>query len=322
MEPLVSIIVPVYNAAQYLEKTLVNLLKQTYQNREILVIDDSSTDNSYDICKRFERFGIKVFRQPNQGAAAARNFGLKYSKGEYIQFMDADDLLTDNKIEMQVSSLENCDNKVSVCNFVQFESEPDFSCSPDISNQRNFIFSSDDPADFLVNLWGGYGIDGFIQTNCWLTPKRLIDNVCGWRNYRCPDDDGEFFTRVLLQSKGIVHTKGCMVYYRMTKHGNQLSGSKEKHLVKNALLTIDLKYKYLSAYRNDKHFKIAMAKQYLYYAVYNYPQNLLLSKIAERRYKMMKSPVESPPIGGKIFNFFAYVFGWKVARRLRYLLKK
>ncbi len=88
-----SIIVPVYNAEEFLEKCLMSLKNQTLKDIEILLVDDGSTDNSYEICKSFEASDsrIRVFKQENSGQSAARNRALSVSKGEYIAFTDSDD---------------------------------------------------------------------------------------------------------------------------------------------------------------------------------------------------------------------------------------
>lgn len=322
MTPLVSIIIPVYNSSAFLQKSLESILQQTYPNLEIIVIDDESTDSSYSIAKQFESKGVKVLQQQNAGAAVARNTGLANATGFYIQFMDADDYLSPNKIEEQVKALEVNAGSVAVCNYIQFVNEEDLDNKKDISYQDQFIFSSDNPAEFLINLWGGNGLDGFVQTNCWLTPKSLVDEVQGWRNYRSVDDDGEFFARLLLKSRGIVHTKNCIVYYRHSKNEVHLSGNKNFHLLKNMLLTIDLKYAYLSNYINNPNCRIAFAKQYFYYAVYNYPENKTLSKIAEKRFRQLDIKVTTPMLGGKVFMMLDKLFGWKVARKIRYYLKE
>ncbi|HVZ97187.1 MAG TPA: glycosyltransferase family A protein, partial [Chitinophagaceae bacterium] len=180
-----SIIIPVYNSERYLAKTLESILEQTYPNKEIIVIDDSSTDNSFTIAKSFEAKGIKVLRQKNAGAAVARNTGLASATGDYIQFLDADDYLSNDKIEKQVMALDGATDKVAVCNYVSFTNDKELEKKITPPDQSSYIFSSDDPVSFLLNLWGSNGESEFIQTNCWLVPHPLIKKAGPWRNYRC-----------------------------------------------------------------------------------------------------------------------------------------
>ena len=91
----VSVIVPVYNAQDYLEQCIVSILEQTLQEIEVICVDDSSTDRSLEILKKYEKEDsrMRVLTQPNSGAGAARNRGLSQASGEYLSFLDADDFL-------------------------------------------------------------------------------------------------------------------------------------------------------------------------------------------------------------------------------------
>ena len=102
--PLVTIIVPVYNSEKYLEQCIQNLLNQTYQNLQIILVNDGSTDRSLEICKKSNDERVAVYTKPNGGASSARNLGLTHRKGEYILFADSDDYLKDNAVETLVST--------------------------------------------------------------------------------------------------------------------------------------------------------------------------------------------------------------------------
>ena len=95
---LISIIVPIYNSENYIKKCLDSILAQTYSNLEVILIDDGSTDNSYNICKDYQKKDnrIVLLQQKNAGVSRARNHGLEVAKGEYIGFVDSDDLLDEN----------------------------------------------------------------------------------------------------------------------------------------------------------------------------------------------------------------------------------
>lgn len=101
MEPLVSVIVPVYNVAPYLRESLDSLINQTYRNLEIIIIDDGSKDGSEVICDEYQHRDsrIRLFRQENKGLSAARNVGLDHMKGEVVAFLDPDDVMHPDMIE-------------------------------------------------------------------------------------------------------------------------------------------------------------------------------------------------------------------------------
>jgi len=99
--PLVSVIIPVYNAELYLEESIRSALEQTYRPFEILVVDDGSTDGSGSIARKFKEQIIYIY-QSNQGVAAARNQGINKSSGKFLTFLDADDLWKPKKLSIQM----------------------------------------------------------------------------------------------------------------------------------------------------------------------------------------------------------------------------
>ena len=115
--PKISIIIPVYNAEQYLEECLLSISQQTFTDFEILAINDGSTDRSLEILKKYQEKEprLKVFSQVNKGVSAARNLGLDNAKGDYITFVDADDWLHPETIEkyIEIAEKENSDIVIS-----------------------------------------------------------------------------------------------------------------------------------------------------------------------------------------------------------------
>ncbi|RNI32178.1 glycosyltransferase family 2 protein [Hanamia caeni] len=319
--PLVSIIIPVYNAEHYLSDCIESLLQQTYLNKEIVIVDDSSTDESYLVAKKFESEIVKVCKQTNSGAAVARNTGLEHAKGDYIQFIDVDDFLSADKIEKQVAALEGEINKVAVCDYINFFDGQDLKLLK-ATDQSSFIYSSDNPVEFLLNMLGANGESNFIQTNSWLVPRTVIDKSGRWRNYRSVDDDGEFFTRVLLASDGIIYVPDIYNYYRRSYNENKLSSNTKRKYLQNALMTIDLKYLYISRFASGEKVRMAFARQYLDFAVYNYQHQRILSKIAYKKYKALQYNVPTPMLGGRLVEFCARILGWRFVVKAKYYLSE
>ena len=118
-DSLVSVIVPVYNTAKYLPSCLDSILNQTYQNLEIIIIDDGSTDHSPSIIKSYipKDPRIKVITQKNQGLSAARNSGLKKATGQYITFVDSDDTIDPNMLQSMVDALQKHHADIAACSF-------------------------------------------------------------------------------------------------------------------------------------------------------------------------------------------------------------
>ncbi|WP_242919045.1 glycosyltransferase family 2 protein [Pontibacter liquoris] len=320
--PIVSVIIPVYNSQHILSDSIKSVLSQTYSNIELIIVDDSSTDQSYAIAKAFESDRCRIIRQKNAGAAAARNTGLANATGKYIQFLDVDDFLSEDKIEKQVEALKRQPNKVAVCDHIDFFNEEELLNKSRKVDQSSYIYSTDYPANFLINLYGGYGKPHFIQTNSWLVPRHLIDKAGGWRNYRCPDDDGEFFTRVVLASEGVLHVPGVYNYYRRSLREASLSQKTGKNYLQNTLLTIDLKHSYLLKKTNTSELRKAIATQYLNFAVSSYPKHRVLSKIALRRYNALDTNAALPTLGGGLIEVIKHTLGWKAARLVKYYLRE
>lgn len=114
--PLVSVVIPAYNAEAFIQKTLTSVLSQTYKNLEVLVIDDGSTDRTVEIVEAMMESDrrIHLFQQPNSGVAAARNLGIKHAKGEFIAPLDADDIWYPQNIEKQVQCFLESDATVGL----------------------------------------------------------------------------------------------------------------------------------------------------------------------------------------------------------------
>ena len=123
--PLVSVIVPIYNVEQYLRRCIDSILSQTYNNFELILVDDGSPDNCGKICDEYAKKHpqIKVIHQNNQGLSAARNNAVPKAKGEYITFIDSDDFVTIDYLQYLVSLIQKYDAQISVGGFVyQYES--------------------------------------------------------------------------------------------------------------------------------------------------------------------------------------------------------
>src|SRR5437879_2415470 len=107
----VSILIPAFNAEQWISDTIDSALAQTWPNKEIIVIDDGSSDKTLSLAQKFAPAGVSVISQANEGAAAARNKAFSRSHGDYIQWLDADDLLAPDKIARQMEAVEQCQSQ-------------------------------------------------------------------------------------------------------------------------------------------------------------------------------------------------------------------
>ena len=322
-DPLVSIIIPVYNAATYIEKTIYSALNQTWPNKEIIVIDDGSTDTSIAIVRQFKNECITIYTQQKQGACKARNKGLREAKGEFIQFLDADDLLSPNKIANQIKLLLQNPNKIALCSTVHFfDNQNPYEAIP-AAYEDSFLFDTDRPAEFLTNLYGGDTNHGsMVQTNAWLTPASVIKKAGYWSEFYLPDEDGDFFCRVVLASKGIVYAGNCFNYYRKYNHNQNLSAVKTKESLTGKFESFLLKKQHLLSATNNAIAKKALAHSAMDLAVAAFTVDKTLSNQILNVIEELGGTDSVPVLGGKEIELIKKIFGWKTALKLQYYNKK
>src|SRR5205085_572310 len=207
MKDLVSILIPSYNSERWIAETLESALAQTWKYTEIIVVDDGSTDASFEIATRFESSNVKIIRQRNKGASAARNTALKQAQGDFIQYLDADDILDTNKIEIQINRLSSEPSEtIAAGAWGRFYDVPQ-----NAHFMREDVWMSLSPVEWIVTSWLG---GGMMPCHAWLTPRSVADKAGFWDETLCLNDDGEYFTRVLLNSSGVSFCEGAQVYYR------------------------------------------------------------------------------------------------------------
>jgi glycosyltransferase involved in cell wall biosynthesis len=120
--PLVSVIIPLYNQKEFVGEAISSVLNQSYSNIEVIVVNDGSTDNPSEMLKQFKK-DIKLINQKNKGLAAARNSGIRQSRGEYIQLLDADDFLDKDKVRFQLDFNQSRGSNISYCEISSYDND-------------------------------------------------------------------------------------------------------------------------------------------------------------------------------------------------------
>ena len=233
---LVSIIIPTFNRADLIISTLESVKNQTYDNWECLIIDDNSTDATFDRVAKFtnndSRFKfIKKASEFKSGASVSRNIGLTLSSGKFIQFLDSDDILAENKIEQQLNILLLNDKfSIVVCKWELFDDTIE---EIKVFKQKSDYMSFEKPLDYF-NLIGQHG--GFYPPESFLVSKELINFSGYWNENITLNDDGEFFFRLLSNSKQIIFCDQTHVYHRRSKlNGDNLSLLNNKSKAKDLI---------------------------------------------------------------------------------------
>ncbi|WP_034890974.1 glycosyltransferase family 2 protein [Gillisia sp. Hel_I_29] len=208
MTPLVSIIIPVFNAENYIKATIESCLQQSYTNLEIILVNDGSSDSSETIIESFKDHRIQYYALRNNGPCYARNFGIKKADGALFQFLDADDILGEDKLQKQVAQyLEYGENYVYsgvMGNIIENQKalETDF----------EFYYTHLKVASYFRAMFSNFG--KYYTTGIWLVPKKLIEKTHGWDQGVLLNNDGEYFSRLILLSKGVIFCPGSIFYYR------------------------------------------------------------------------------------------------------------
>ncbi len=215
-QPLVSVIIPCYNAEKYILQTLASVFAQSYENYEIIVIDDGSTDTSYQLLQGIQHEKLRIFTQNNQGPSAARNHGMALANGKYLQFLDSDDLLLPEKIAKQVLILETTQADVAYGNWFKFETN---------SADEEIITET-----ITKQIEGRAEIAAFISFWCppavLLYSKKIVDKIGIW-NMKLPIiQDARFLLDAVLQGGKFVYSDDFVAKYRVHQSGSVSTKSK------------------------------------------------------------------------------------------------
>jgi glycosyltransferase involved in cell wall biosynthesis len=219
MKPLVSVLIPAFNAQKFIAGTLASALAQTWPRTEIIVVDDGSTDQTLATAKRAAPEHVKIVSQEHQGAAAARNHALRLSQGEYVQWLDADDLLAPDKIERQLSTPDLRPRTLLSCawgTFICRRSRARF--------VPTALWNDLSPLEWLLRKMEQ---NVHMQTATWLVSRELTEAAGPWNAGLSVDDDGEYFCRVLLQAERVRFVPEATVFYRMVRDSLSYIGSSE-----------------------------------------------------------------------------------------------
>lgn len=305
MNSLVSVIIPNYNRALYISDCIQSVYDQIHRPIELIVVDDGSTDNSIQIITNCQNklsnhtdFKIIILKQKNAGAPVARNHGFRKSKGEYIQFLDSDDLLLPHKIASQINA---------------------FSETIDVVYSRAQFFN-EVPNNLMDKYWGripkGNSSDYFEfpwQTMCALYKKTILDAFGVWQEDLSFSDDWEFSMRYKIKSKVEFLDETSSLYrdHRGDRVGNNLSIKKI-----NSLTSVLMTTYALSKENNliDNYLK----KRYFSRLIYCFMQSGALGG-REEKIKVWRTLVEINRLkailliplifaGKSVFKFFLKVF--------------
>ena len=313
--PLVSICIPSFNSEKYIVETLTSLFNQTYQHIEIIVVDDGSTDNTVNKLASIKDSRFTFTVQQNKGASSARNKAYSLSTGEYIKFMDADDLINPDFINAQLNKILHHPGCIASAKWGRFYHNDisTFKLSPEK------IWKDLRGIDWLIESLVDSG-GNMMQSGIFLIPRYIIETAGPWNEQLSLIDDFDYMTRVILTAENILFCKDSVLMYRSGGSGN-LSGQKSSDHLQSAFNALNLGIANILQSRNDTTSRLASANTYQRWAYQFYPQRKDLCKQAEKKIQELGgSDIEIE--GGKALVLLSKILGWKLAIQIKLLLQK
>jgi len=312
VKPLVSILIPAYNAERWIADTIRSALAQTWPHKEIIVIDDGSTDRTRSIVEKFGSEGVSLVTQENRGVCAARNRAYEISQGDYIQWLDADDLLSPNKIAKQMEAAKEHQSRRTL-----------FSCP-----WGYFIFRVNKARFVPTSLWCDLSPLEWLQRRweqnlhmkpaTWLTSRELSDAAGPWDTQLVGGgiEDGEYFSRVILAANGIRFVPEAKVFYRRTGFASLGHIGRSNKKLESHLLGMQLQIDRVRSLDDSKRSREASIK-YLQDWLHNFhPNRPDLVQEVERLAAALGGRISLPPMPWK-YAWIEKVFGYGAAKEAR-----
>lgn len=310
MEPLVSVVIPCYNAGPWLATAVESVRAQTWRRHEIILVDDGSSDGSGELADRLAGNDMRVHHQKNMGQCAALNTGLRHAQGEFCQYLDADDILAPDKIALQLRRLgELSPGWIASGEWARFENDP-----AEALFTPEAVWRDLSPVEWLTTSWSG---GGMMHGAAWLCPREVIKAGGPWDESLTLINDLEYFTRLLLASAGVAFCPSARTYYRSNVSGS-LSRRTSRAAWESAFRATELSSSALIARENSDATRRACAMNLQRLIHSAYPDAADLVSRAEKRIAELGGS-DLVPGGGPVFQKLSRIVGWKAARRAQVL---
>jgi len=312
-KPLISICIPSYNTANYITETINCFLSQSYQNIEIIIVDDGSTDKTLDILKKINSEKLKLIPVIKGGASKARNIAYQNSKGDYIIFFDADDFVQPTFVNDQVNEIFNKENIVVLSEWGRFYNDDLTTFNEEKSVENEYTLET-----WITTYW--YNCNPMTNPGRAIIPKSVIEKAGIWNEELTLNDDLDFFTRIFLNVDKILINKNSYLYYRSGVNG--LSGVKSKKAYQSLFSSLLLSTKMVSSL-SAKSFKVkqSCANMWQSFIYEVYPNHKSLLDNAQKEIKNLCKP-SIKYNSGKITKSLVTFFGWKLVKKLKLKLQR
>lgn len=308
--PLVSILIPAYRAERWIGETLKSALSQTWPRKEIILVDDGSPDGTLNAARGFQGPHVQVVTQENQGASAARNHAYSLAQGEFIQWLDADDILATDKIERQMRvALADGDPRILYSGawgwFLENIEKADF--------DRTALWVDLSPAEFLRRKMGQ---NLHMQPDCWLVSRELTEAAGPWDETLWRDNDGEYFCRVLLAARQVKFVEEARSFYRKSGTGSvSFVGSSQKK-VESLHRSVKLHIQYLRSLDDGPDSHAACLFWMRTWLPYFFPERMDLVDELRALAAELGGDLPDPVVRPK-YRLIQQIFGYRAAKTVQ-----
>jgi glycosyltransferase involved in cell wall biosynthesis len=293
------------------------VLSQTYTNLELIIVNDNTTDHSHEYLMTLTDCRTTIYNVDFSNASKSRNYGFQKSSGEFIQYLDADDILDFNKIEIQLNSLIGNILGLSVCRTMAISENGELlqEIDTEFLNQSN-------PFKFIRSLYSN-PYHGMVQPNAWFFSRELHELAGSWNQNLTLDDDGEFFCRVILKADRIVFCDEILNYYRKFQKINQsLSLMRNYTSWESAYLSANLKVDHLincGQFNKEQMDKINAS----FFSVIASDAYLINSEVYKKSMKKTNlSGYFHEPYTAGFSYFLSCLIGWRAVKLIKFLKNK
>ena len=309
MRPLVSILIPAYNAERWIAETIRSALGQTWPRKEIIILNDGSTDRTLSVVQKFAPNAVSVVSQENQGVCAARNKAYELCQGDYIQWLDADDLLSADKIAKQMEAAEQSQSKRTLlsCGWGYFIFR---------ANKARFVPTSLwcdlSPMEWLLRQWEK---NLHMNPATWLVSRELTDAAGRWdtRLLGGGTDDGEYFSRVILASDGIRFVPDARVFYRIAGSGSLSYIGRSSKKMESLFLAMELETSHIRSVDDSERTRAACVNYLQTWLPTFYPERPDIVKHLEQLASSLGGQLEAPRLSWK-YGWIEKVLGFAAAK--------
>jgi len=305
--PLVSILIPAYNAEGTIADTLRSAIGQTWPRKEIIVIDDGSTDRTAEVVGQFTSKGVAIVSTENRGLSAAVNHAFRVSHGDYIQELDADDILAQDKIERQLAALRKGDSRRIL---ISSPWAPFYYRTRPARFVQNSLCEDLSPVEWLLRKMSE---NLHMQNATWLVSREVVEAAGPWDENLRYDQDGEYFARVLLASVGTRFVPETGIFYRLSPK-NRISyiGTSQKKK-ESFFRSMKLHIQYLRSLEDSERVRNACLT-YMQRRYHNfYPDLPTIAAELQAMASELHGRLEPPRLRRK-YAWLGPLLGWKTAK--------